>query len=246
MAKNKITFRLRNVHLLILGCILVSSCSSPIIEKPYYRYSVGTIEIENPVYVSFVGIILPEGEQHFVCPDSALSNCSASSEWRNRSDVFPYVEYGSLREDMYNYELNPYLKNKSACERPSTYYTSFWHKLKIWPHFVFDPFNDDLQIVEERDGYDICYEKFNYGITRFDCYLQAIDSYWYDPSDPNGENPDADCFNAFAFSPTRYRMAVRGHYSPWQMILLHRLARQRKEKIMDIVVDSVAEYNIDD
>lgn len=238
MAKNKITFRLRNVHLLILGCILVSSCSSPIIQEPYYRYSVGVMEIENPVFVTFVGINLPEGEQHFVCPDSALSNCSASSEWRNRSDVFPFVEYGDLREDMYNYELNPYLKNKSACSRPSTYYTSFWHKLKIWPNFTFYPFDDKLEIVEECDGYDICYEKFNYGITRFDCYLQAIDSYWYDPTDPNGENPHADCFDAFSFSPARYRIAVREHYTPWQMIKLHHLAKKRKEKMENVCIDS--------
>lgn len=240
MAKNKITFRIINISLSVIIGFIVSSCSSSIIQEPYYRYSVGIMEIEKPVFVSFVGINLPEGEQHFVCPDSALSNCSASVEWRNRSDVFPYVEYGDLRDDMYNYDANPYLKNTSPSHRPSTFYSSLVHKIAIWPDFTFYPFDDKFEIVEECDGYDIYYNKFNYGITRFDCFLQATEAYWYDPSDPEGENPYADCFDAFSFSSARYRMAVRGHYSPWQMIKLHQLAKQRKKMMEGVEIDNAS------
>lgn len=231
MAKNNLTLRIRNIYLSIFVGIIVSSCSSPIIEESYYRYCVGIMKIENPVCVSFVGINLPEGEQHFVCPDSALRNCSASSEWRNRSDVFPYVEYGDLRDDMYKHDANLYLKDTSPDQRPSTFYSSFSNKFSIWPSFTFYPFDDKLEVVEECDDYDICYERFNYEITCFDCFFQAVDAYWYDPSDPKGENPYADCFDAFAFSPARYRIAVREHYTPWQMIKLYFRSKKRKEAI---------------
>ena len=60
--------------------------------------------------------------------------------------------------------------------------------------------------------------------------MQAVDGYWYDPSDPQRVNPYADCLDAFAFSPNRYRIAVRHHYSLWQILALKNKYRKEKER----------------
>jgi len=228
MAKNQSSLRMRNqVIILILG-IYISACSSTIIKEPYYRYSIGEIEIDNPVFVSFIGTYFPDDLYAFVCPDSALYDCT-SPKWKDRPDVYPYIEYGDLRDEMFSCFNSPKLPN----QYPSTFYTTFFHKLKIWPHFAFHPFEDSLEHCYEVDNYTVCYEKFCYGITHFDCYLQAVDAYWYDSHNfPIGTNPEADCLDldSFTFSPI-YRMAIRGHYTPWQMIKLYIRSIKRKNAI---------------
>ena len=85
MVKDKVCVRVICLVLLVIGVLFIfiaHSQHSPL-RNYCYRYSLGRIEIDNPVIVSFDGM-------EYVCPDSAVKYCS-DSNWINRNDVYPYI-----------------------------------------------------------------------------------------------------------------------------------------------------------
>ncbi len=206
--------------------LLFAACTSQPMKKPYYRYSIGLgiLTIDNPVYVWYSGRGSDSNVYSYVCPDSALCHCTEPN-WEEREDVYPFVCFGELRNELYSEEN----ERLATDEYASTFYTSPLHKLFIWPHFAYEITDESTFQSIEHEGYEICYEKFYYGLNKFDCFLQSVDGRWYDPSDPEGINADADQFNALSFSP-KYRIAVKDHYTFLQMIKLSKIYKKRMQE----------------
>lgn len=207
MVKNKIALRI------IFVVILLGSFSLYVIftihkklSPGYYRYSIGKMEIKQPILVN-IGF-----DNKYVCPDSALRYLT-NPDWVSRKDVYPYILVATEKDN----------------QQQATYYTAIHHKKRLWDQYYF-PFYEDTTF---HYGVDTTINRFYYGITTFDAYMQAVDGYWYDPSDPDMLNPYADCFDAYAYS-NKYRLAVRQHYKTWQIIQL-----RRKNKVMENEIQSL-------
>ena len=110
MVKNKVSIRIIVLILVGVGILYIIVVSSPRLLPPNYcyRYSLGKMEIENPVGVSIDG-------KDYVCPDSAVKYCS-DSNWINRADVHPYIFM--VEED----------------ELP-VFYSSLLHKTRFWDKY---------------------------------------------------------------------------------------------------------------
>lgn len=209
MGKNKVIYR----HVILLLILFLSSCNSDNIENGYYRYWLGEIRIDNPILVSFHNLygkdFIDPAETAFVCPDSIIY-CCLDSNWRRRDDVYPYIAFLDEPGD-----LQPSYRNKTFNIRRLFE--------KFIPYYPFETTDDT-----DTTTCEVSFYKFHYNLNTFDAYMQAVDGYFYDPSDPNFEDAEADCYNAFAYS-NRYRIAVRHHYSLWQIIKLgKKYVRQRQ------------------
>lgn len=236
MVKNKVSIRITCLVLFIISTLLICIAHSQHLplRNYYYRYSIGRIEIDNPVIVSFDG-------KEYVCPDSAITYCS-DSNWINRNDVYPYVfmveegkpvSYSSFlhKTRLWDEHYYPfYVDTISSYYKGDTTYMyksdgSIWRKTSTASWLQID----SLDVVA-RSKYkpDTTIYRFYYNINTFDAYMQSLFGYWYDSSDPDILNPDADYYDAFAYS-TQYRIAVRQHYTTWQIIQL-RWYTQKKQK----------------
>lgn len=237
MVKDKVSIRIISLVLLVISALFICIAHSqhPLLRNYCYRYSLGRIEINNPVIVSFDG-------REYVCPDSAIMYCS-DSDWINRNDVYPYVfmaeerrkpiSYSSLLHktrlwDKHYYPfyvdtISSYYKLYTTCMYKSD--GSIWRKTNTMSWLQIDSSN-----IVARSQYkpDTTIYRFYYDINTFDAYMQSLFGYWYDPSDPDMINPDADCYDAFAYS-TQYRIAVRQHYTTWQIIQLRWHTRKKQK-----------------
>lgn len=237
MVKDKVSVRIICFVLLVIGVlfIFIAHSQHPLLRNYCYRYSLGKIEIDNPVIVSFDG-------REYVCPDSAIMYCS-DSNWINRNDVYPYIltveegepiSYSSLLHktrpwDEHYYPF--YVDTLSSYYKPDTTYIyksdgSIWRKTSTTSWFQID--SADINAYFQYKP-DTTIYRFYYNINIFDAYMQSLYGYWYDSSDPNMIDPDADFYDAFAYS-TRYRIVVRQHYTTWQIIQLRWYTWQQQQK----------------
>ena len=82
MVKNRIFIQIILFVALLIG-VLYCIISIRLVPQNYYMYTLGRIEIKNPVLVTI-------GQQNYVCPDSAVIRCNEPG-WENRKDVYPYI-----------------------------------------------------------------------------------------------------------------------------------------------------------
>ena len=202
MVKNKVLIRIVTWSLLFCGMVggmlYIISERYSLPSSHCYRYSLGQVVIKNPVLVSI-------GGKEYVCSDSVVKYCSEQN-WINRNDVYPYILV---------------VENNVA----AVFYTSPLHKTRIWDRYYYPFYKEDTTLQPYKS--DTTIYRFYYNIHTFDAYMQSVRSYWYDPSDPNMIDPNADSYDAFAYS-AQYRIAVRQHYTTWQIIKLRRHTRQEK------------------
>lgn len=201
MVKDKVSIRIIVLILVVVGILYIIVVSSPRLLPPNYcyRYSLGKIEIENPVGVSI-------DRNEYVCPDSAVKYCS-DSNWINRADVHPYIFM--VEED----------------ELP-VFYSSLLHKTRFWDKYYYSFYYADT--VSQCYKQNIKIFRFYYDITTFDAYMQATYMYWYVSEDPEWSDPSSDSCDAYAYSD-RYRIAVRQHYTTWQIIQLRWHTRKKQK-----------------
>lgn len=201
MVTNKVFIRI--IYLLLFGgivtIILLTFYQNSLPAHYCYRYSLGRMRIENPILVSIDGI-------EYVCPDSVIKYC-ANKDWINRNDVYPYILIAESN-------VAP------------VFYPSPLHKTRIWDRHYYPFYKVDTTSQPYKS--DTTIYRFYYNLHTFDAYMQSVNSYWYDPSDPNMIDPNADCYDAFAYS-SKYRIAVRQHYTTWQIIKLRWHIQQKKE-----------------
>ena len=206
MGKNKIfvKYRFLIVLCLILG-VYAGICLEcpPLISNHNFRYQIGTIRIENPKLVEFASFV---GGNYFVCPDSALAFAN-DSNWLERPDVFPYY----LQDEKYLSKLQPTSTNILTSLR-----------YRLW-----DCMYNPVDVISVDSLREITIAKFRYKVDLFDAYMQATDGEWYSPTDPKGIDSTADVLSAFRYS-NRYRIAVRQHYSCWQIMKLKMSQKKKK------------------
>ena len=226
MAKNYFFHRM----ILHIGIVLLCSSCKRIITTPeiYYRYSIGQMIIKNPIVIN----IYKSGDsQHYVCADSVASYWN-DSNWLQRKDVFLFEFAPQFVHD----KMPKYYKGKNFVQNYDIYYTDFTHKWyricdpisSFYPYYVCEEIYDSI-----HDLY-VSFSKLYYDIEIFDTYMQGIDGYYYDPTDPLFQDPEADCWNAFTFS-NKYRLMVCPHFSPLQIFKLRRKYRQRQTTVLNSV-----------
>ena len=189
MVKNRIFIPIILFVALLIG-ILYCIISIRIVPHNYYMYTLGRMEIKNPVLVII-------GQQTYVCPDSAVICCN-EPDWENRQDVYPYI---------------------FAVENEATpiYYTSLLHKERFWDRYYY-PF-EYTNIDNHR--MDILVGRFYYDVTTFDAYMQDVNSeHWCDFSIESIGDYEPSHTSNMVDAPFQYRIAVRQHYTTWQIIKL--------------------------
>lgn len=182
--------RLTNIKMVTMSllCCLLSSCATTSPMVFYYRYSIGQLRIDNPVLVYHNG-------ENYVCPDSAVY-CCADKGWTARNDVFPYI--------LTTAEL---LDSKKPIK-----FTSRAHRLRSYDN-NYSPYNEAYG-KEIQLGNEFFYvDKLKYGKNLFDAYMESSSGEYYDSSDPLGQNPGSDQFNAFRYKTKSYRIVLRAHFS---------------------------------
>ena len=189
------THRLISQILAFFIVFLFCSCK-PTMKSNYYQYYLGTIDIDDPVMVSFAN-----SDTLYVCPDSVLY-CCRDSNWTNRRDVYPYL---------------PIVENT---EQTPTHLPYFQLSRYDFYNKGYHPYYK----CEEQPVEDVTIYHFYYNLTKFELYMQAKGGYWYDLSDPNRKDVSADCLDGFAYS-TEYRMAIKHHYSLVQVLKLRHLCK---------------------
>lgn len=225
MAKVPIHFRIN--YIIIWGLFtILASCTTNITDtKCYYRYSIGQIHIKNPVGITIVNNYNGK-TTNYVCPDTAMIHWR-DFDWQDRKDVYQ-MEFATqfYRDNMPDhFEGIKYIGPYENC------YTNPMHRLpRVFdrlshfnPMYTFQEFHDSVKNI------DVWFNKFYFDIDLFDAYMQAVDGYFYDPTDPYFQNPEADCWDAFAFS-NHYMITVCPHFSLIQILKLNISNKKRMGK----------------
>ena len=188
MVKNRIFIQIILFVALLIG-VLYCIISIRLVPQNYYMYTLGRIEIKNPVLVTI-------GQQNYVCPDSAVIRCNEPG-WENRKDVYPYI---------------------LAVENDATpiYYTSLLHKERLWDRYYY-PF----EYTDNNNRTDTLIGRFYYNLTTFDAYMLDINSeHWCDFEIESIGDYEPSHTSNMVDAPFQYRIAVRQHYTTWQIIKL--------------------------
>lgn len=138
-----------------------------------------------------------EENAFFVCPDSAVPHCT-EKQWRERKDVYRLA----LSLCRYYQEVTD--------ERP--------------PLYIRDNLLYLNGCVEEIND-SIWRSEFVMKPQKFKVYMEADCLYWYDPSDPERINPDADSYDVFAYNE-QFSITVRPQFSLLDRYLYERRMRQ--------------------
>ena len=198
MVTNKIILRVVKQSLLIFTLVALYACGNNTITHNYYRYSIGRMHIKNPVLVVLKDSVNDWYVEYswYVCSDSIARKCFEEG-WRNREDVYPYVTY------------------TSDIHRPTHYISPYSYLREAWD----DNYHSFIiYSIEENDSIQVEFGKFFYYIEEFDAYMQAINGFLYDPNPE--EHPEEISLDQFTYSADAYRIAVRQHYSLWQIFKL--------------------------
>ena len=152
-------------------------------------------------------ILVTIGQHDYVCPDSAVIHCNEPG-WEHRKDVYPYI---------------PALGNEAT----PIYYSSLLHKERLWDrdYYPFEYTNNHYRT-------DTLVGRFYYNLTTFDAYMQDINSeHWIDFSIESIGDYAPYHHSNMEVAPFQYRIAVRPHYTTWQIIKL----RLQSKKLNNVV-----------
>lgn len=131
----------------------------------------------------------------FVAPSAVAEKCMEPG-WRNRPDVYPYILVPAKTMAQY---ANQNLINTSLLSQ----------------YRPFDKHYEPYVYPERKTiGDSIWLYRFNYDIESFDMYFMANNGDFYSP---RGD----DNLDSFKYDHT-YRVALRAHFSLWQIIRLKR------------------------
>lgn len=220
MAKNFRPFKItasKDYLILICALLVFSSCDSVMRKTNYHRYSVGRMRIENPVIVEFAHDddeyvdFYTRVNSCYVCADSISDYCLQDG-WTEREDVFPYIRAAL--------SCNEYVSN--------THYNNRIRALAELFDTNYRPCT--ILYTKEENGVIINIHKFYYNLEDFDAYMQTYGpEYWADHTEEDIiYTHESDSINQYSTSnhtnaPKKaylYRLALRHHYSLWQILKL--------------------------
>lgn len=211
------------IHLGVKGCLVLvffsalsgwyfSRADTTLPNQRFYRYSLGTMRIENPVVVKFND----DENDMYVC-SFATSSLLTDSLWRAREDVYPFI----LSDDGLFFDNT---------EKPN-FFTHRSHRRKIADMVYFSCYKVADYFFDKDNSYiattkldsiadvtllrRVCEYQFYYNIEKYDAYMQA-DGYWYNASQDLSAD---DVVSAFAYT-NKYKIVVTPHYSFWQLLRL--------------------------
>lgn len=222
--RNNILITVYPLYIFLL-CVLImfSSCETEMKKTNYHRYNVGRIRIENPVIIEF-GEDNPD--EMYVCPDS-IAELYNQDKWKERVDVFPYILSRSSFDET---EID----------------THFNSRIRALAEIGDCCYNPIAVIYSLGEGDDkVTFYKFYYKLDVFDAYMQTYgDDY---KKDNTTIEYDLECIHNHDHSSVQdesnssssnvkkaylYRLAVRHHYSLWQIFKL-----RYKEWLLTMDVD---------